>query len=226
MRLWRFIACVAALVVVVSAPVHAQTARSGGAPNALLQQQMQQLASERTSLQAENARLKKELDDLHKARDQLQKGQQAGGDRVKSAEAALARSNSQRESAEHEIEQQKAKTQELIGKFRETIQTLRDTESQFTASKQTLATRDQELKTCVDRNVALYDLNGEVLARLENRGVWSRMAQAEPFTKIKRVQLENLIDDYKSRAADQRAPGTANPAATAVPASAVPTAEH
>ncbi|GAC1660206.1 MAG: hypothetical protein PVS2B3_13230 [Steroidobacteraceae bacterium] len=39
----------------------AQTARSGGGASAQLAQQLQQLASERTSLQAENERLKKEL---------------------------------------------------------------------------------------------------------------------------------------------------------------------
>jgi chromosome segregation ATPase len=214
MKLRGFIAW--ALVGVMTAPVYAQTARSGGAPNAQLMQQMQQLASERTSLQAENAKLKKDLDDLRKERDELKKGQNAGGDRLKSAETALARSNTQRESAEKEIETQKAKTQELVAKFRETIDTLRDTESQFTASKQTLATRNQELKTCIDRNVALYDLNGEVLTHLEKQGVWSRMAQAEPFTRIKRAQLENLIDDYKSRASDQRAADTTANTAPAV----------
>ncbi len=30
------------------------------------------------------------------------------------------------------------------------------------------------------------------------------MASLEPFTKIKRVQLENLVDDYHSRAEDQK----------------------
>ena len=35
------------------------------------------------------------------------------------------------------------------------------------------------------------------------------MARAEPFTQIKRTQLENLVDDYKQRAEDER---TAPPA--------------
>jgi hypothetical protein len=191
----------------------AQTARSGGAASAQLLQQVQQLASERTALQAESARLKSELDDTRKERDQLKKAQQGIEQRAKSTEAALTRSAAQRESTEQELTKLKAKMQELIGKFRETLQTLRETETQQTATQQTLAARDRDLKQCVDHNLALYKLNDEVLTRLERHGFWSRAAEAEPFMKIKRVELENLVDDYRSRALDQRvAPTTAAPA--------------
>ena len=94
--------------------------------------------------------------------------------------------------------------QELIAKFRETAQTLRDVEADRTTVKQTLATRDQDIKVCLDHNSALYGLNQEILTRLDNQSLWSRAAAAEPFTKIKRVQLENLVDDYKARADDHR----------------------
>jgi chromosome segregation ATPase len=200
----RSTATLAILLAALSPSVHAQTARSGGAPNAQLMQQMQQLASERTSLQAENAKLKKELEDIRKERDQLKKGQQVVEQRVKSSETALSRSAAERASTEQELTQTKAKMQDLIAKFRETVQTFRDVETQSTTYKQSLAARDQELKTCIDRNLALYHLNDEVLTRLDKQGVLSRMAQAEPFTRIKRVELENLIDEYKGRAEDQR----------------------
>ena len=204
----------------------AQTARPGGAPNALLMQQMQQLAGERTSLQADNARLKKELDEVRQERDQLKKGHQATDQRVKASDAALARSNAQRESTEQELAQTKMKMQELITKFRETLQSMRGVETQNATNQQTLAARDQELKTCVDRNLALYHLNEEVLSRLERQGMFTRVAAAEPFTRIKRVQLENLIDEYKARAEDQRAapPGTAAPVTSPPPSGASPNA--
>ena len=56
MRSAACLALVATAAIVLAGPAHAQTARSGGAPNAQLMLQMQQLASERTALQAENAR--------------------------------------------------------------------------------------------------------------------------------------------------------------------------
>lgn len=185
----------------------AQTARSGGGNNAQLMMQLQQLASERTSLQAENAKMKKELDDVRKERDALKKAQQSADQRAQaqsSAAAALARSESQRATLEQELKQTQERTQELIAKFRETAQTLREVESDRTAAKQTLVSREQELKLCTDRNAELYKLNGEVLTRLEHQSAWSRVAEKEPFTKLTRVRLENLVDDYKTRAEDQR----------------------
>jgi chromosome segregation ATPase len=181
----------------------AQTARSGGNANAQLMQQMQQLASERTSLQAENARMKKELEDLRKDRDSLKKAQTSVDQRAQASTAALARATNERESLQEELQKTKDKMQELIAKFRETVQTLREAETDRANVKQTLAARDRDLKVCVDRNIALYKLNGEVLTRLENQSTWSRVARAEPFTKLKRVELENLVDDYKGKAADQ-----------------------
>ena len=183
---------------------YAQSARSGGGASAQLMQQMQQLASERTSLQAENAKLKKELEDMRKDRDALKNAQQTVDRRAKSSDIALKESVAQRASTDRELEQTKEKMQQLIAKFRETLQTLHDVETERTTAKQTLATRDQDLKVCVDRNLALYKLDDEVLTRLEHQSMWTRVAASEPFTKIKRYQLENLVDDYKDRADAQR----------------------
>src|ERR1700738_3736915 len=85
------IASVVALVALTLAggSVHAQTARSGGGASAQLLQQMQQLASERTALQAENAKLKKDLEAMRKERDTLKGGQQALDRRAKASESSL-----------------------------------------------------------------------------------------------------------------------------------------
>jgi hypothetical protein len=203
---------------------HAQSARSGGGASAQLMQQMQQLASERTSLQAENAKLKKELEDMRKERDALKNAQQALDRRAKSSEGSLKELLSRRDSGDQELTQTKEKMQQLVAKFREVAQSLRDTETEQTANKQTLAAREQDLKVCVDHNQALYKLNDEVLTRLENQGVWSRVASAEPFTRIKRTQLDNYVVESKARAHAQRMPVAPSvPAPALSPASAVPT---
>jgi len=181
----------------------AQTARSGGG-NAQLVQQLQQLGSERTALQAENARIKKELAEMTKERDALQAGRAALDRRARAGETAVARSAQDKATAESETEKLKERMQELIAKFRETAQTLQDVEMERATFKQSLATRDTELTECSNKNAALYKLNGEVLTRLEGQGMWSRLASAEPFTKLKRVELENLIEDYKYRAEEQK----------------------
>jgi chromosome segregation ATPase len=215
-----FAAAMCVAVALGGQSVLAQTARSGGTASAQLMQQMQELASERTTLQAENDRLKKQLADVTKDRDALKAAAQGLDRKEKETLAALAHSSTQRDATAQELTQDKAKMQELIARFRETIQKLRETETEDTTEKQALAKSQHELSACVDHNVALYHLTDEVLTRWERQGWWARTAQAEPFTKIARVRLENEIDDYRARAQEQRLkPGS--PAA-APPAPAAP----
>ena len=216
LRLTTAAAVMAGMLAAATQTASAQTARSGGGANAQLMQQMQQLASERTSLQAENAKLKKDLEDVRKDRDALKSAQQALEARTKASANAvntLKESLAQHESTDRELAQTKEKMQQLISKFKETLQTLREVETENTTTKQTLTARDQSLKTCVDRNQALYQLNQEVLTHFEHQSVWTRVAQAEPFTRIKRNQLENLVDEYESRADGQHIIPTTSPIA-------------
>src|SRR5215469_13366038 len=98
---------IAAAACVIAATVSdvtvAQTARSGGSASAQLIQQMQQIASERTTLQAENDKLKSQLAAVTKDRDALKAGQQAVQRRAQDSSAALARSNTQRTATEQEL---------------------------------------------------------------------------------------------------------------------------
>jgi len=205
---------IAGLLAAAATPTLAQTARKDSGGSAQLMQQMQQLAAERTQLQAENARMKKELDDLRKERDGLRAGKESNDKRVKNSEVALSRASLEHEQTTKELEQLKGRTQELVAKFRETITQMRGVETDLTATKQQLATRDTELKSCVNNNVTLYKLNDEILTKMESQGFWSSMARAEPFTKLKRVELENLADEYRGKAEDAKVPP---PTAAATP---------
>ena len=211
--------CGALVAGLVSHPTLAQTARSGGGggQNAQLVQQLQQLASERTAMQAEQARMKKEIEDLRKERDALKAGQTAAtvNQRARAeSEAAAIRATREKESVESELTKTRARMDDLVAKFRETATAMREVETDRATVKTALARQDQDLKTCVAANEGFYKLNDEVLTRMEGQGFWTSVGKAEPFTKLKRVQLENLVDSYRARAQDaQYVPGMTPPAA-------------
>lgn len=181
----------------------AQVERSGNA-DARVMQQVQQLTGERASLQAENAKLKQELEQLKKELHRSGTEKAAAENRAKALAANAARGESSSKQAEEQLERNRAQLQELVTKFREMAGTLRDVETDRDSTKSQLAAKEREFKTCVDRNAGLYNLNAEVLDRMANRGFWSSVSEREPFTKLKRVELENLIDDYKYRADELR----------------------
>jgi hypothetical protein len=198
-----------AALTVLGAPdiraAYAQEARSGGgAASAQMVAELQQLGAERTALKAENTQLKHKLAAAQKERDALKKGAQSSDVRIKSGQAALVRSNAQEAASEQKAAQLQAGMQQLIGKFRDLANTLRKTEIEAAAGKQTLAMRQRDLAICSQHNQALYRLNDEVLAHFERQGFFARMASGEPFTRIQRVRLENFAIESRGSADQER----------------------
>lgn len=183
----------------------AQTERSGAA-DARVMQQLQQLTAERAALQSENAALKAELEKLRKDVTSATAAKASLENRNRALEVGASRGQASQQQTAGELEQSRARMQELVTRFRETAQTLRDVETDRAQVKTQLADKERELNVCIERNAALYHLNGEVLNAMENRGFWSAVAEREPFTRLKRVELENLIDDYRYRAEELRRP--------------------
>jgi chromosome segregation ATPase len=186
---------------------HGQTTRQGGDQIARMQAVVQQLASERATLQAEKTKLEARVAELE--------GKvKASEDKEKTFTADLARSQAAEQAAAHDrealnarVEQARSRTDELVARFRETATTLQQTERERGELQQQLASSTSELETCSQRNVSLYEVGIEVLDRYESKGFWSVMRQKEPFTQLKRVEIENLADEYRQRLDDGRYAG-------------------
>jgi len=200
----RLIAACGACVLAFA--VQAQTARSGGggADNAKALQQMQQLASERTALQADNTKLKDQVDELKKKLDKATAENAGLVARQKALAAGGGSAVADNKKLTEQLENSRAQMQDLITHFRETAQNLKIVETDRNELKTRLESKDGDYKTCVDRNAGLYEINVETLNRLERRGFWSHAADNEPFTQISRAKLENLIDGYRIRVEELR----------------------
>jgi chromosome segregation ATPase len=191
--------------VAMTNAAQAQEARSGGAnASAALVQQLQQLASERTDLQAQNAKLQKDLEDARRERDALKSGQANTARRAQQSEAAIHQiqqdAAARQKTADENLARSKGQLDEIVAKFRELAQTLRDTESERNTLQQKLATQEHTLSVCTDDNASLYNLNTEVLDHFGHQSVFASMMRAEPFTTIARTRLENAALEYKQRA--------------------------
>jgi chromosome segregation ATPase len=205
-------AALAAMLLLVGAAVShelsAQEARSGGgSPNAALVQQMQQLASERTDLQAQLAKLQKDLEDMRRERDTLKSGQAAADRRAQQSESAVHQiqqdAAGRQKNADDTLARSKAQLEQLVAKFRELAQTLRDTETDRNTLQQKLVAQEHTASVCTDDNASLYNLNTEVLDHFAHSAL-AGMLHADPFTKIARTRLDNTVLEYKQRAQELR----------------------
>ena len=197
------------LAVLLAAPPCAlgQTQRSGGGESQKILQQYQQLAAEKTSLQAQVAQMKKDLDTANaelaaakKERDALK----ARSGVSAAAAAQLAQANASRESAEKSLEQTKQKTTELVDRFKETIGTLKGVEADRTELRKENGVLSAAFDKCADDNFKLYEISNGVLDRYEHVGFFTKVGGVEPFTKLTRTRIDNLVDEYRARAEELR----------------------
>jgi chromosome segregation ATPase len=191
-----------------AAPVLAQVQRSGN-DAARVMQQVQQLTAERNTLQSSNDDLRKQLADLKAQLAQL--GKQSSAQQAKlrtkcAAPAASARDTQATQESAAALEKSKERLQQLLTRFRESTATLAGVETERNNLNAELATTKLELGNCIERNVGLYELSQTALDRLGKRGFWTRLAEQEPFTRVQRTRLDNLIDDDRQRALNLRVP--------------------
>jgi chromosome segregation ATPase len=195
-------------VLLLSPGAFAQVQRSGGGEAQKFMQQYQQIAAEKTALQGQLAQSNKDLDAakaelaaLKKERDAL-KARAAGAG---ASAAVVAQLTASKESAEKDSAFQKQRMAELVTRFRETATNLRDVEADRTKLRKDLDDRNTAYDKCADDNLQLYELTDDVLKRYEHVGLFTKVSATEPFTKITRTRIENLVDEYREHAQELRA---------------------
>lgn len=188
-------------------PAHSQVERSGGGEMQKIMQQYQQVAAEKTALQGQLTQMKTELDAakaelaaVKKERDALKA--RAGG--AAAAAAVVAQLTASKESADKNLELYKQRMNELVSRFRETATNLKEVETDRSNLRKDLSERNAAFDKCAENNLQLYEITNEVLDRYEHVGLFTKASAGEPFTRITRTRIENLVDEYRARALENR----------------------
>lgn len=201
----RIYALCAALLVMAALPVQAAN-KKDPAKEAVrrLQFQMQQISGEKAALEQDNAAITKARDALKKKSDELA----SSVARTKQRQAAL-------EKEAEALKQDKGKLTEDIAQLKKELSesqlALRDTRQhlqQETALKQRLeqdlSARDKALNVCEIKNQKLYQYHVELINKAQNRGSLGVLLEAEPVLGFKRVEIENLLEDYRDKIDKQK----------------------
>jgi chromosome segregation ATPase len=99
-------------------------------------------------------------------------------------------------------------TKESLAKWKAAYEQIQTAAQKSETERARLASESIILKRKVEdrerKNFELYKTANEVLTRYEKFGLGDAMAAKEPFTGITRVKLENQVQDYQDKIADQR----------------------
>jgi chromosome segregation ATPase len=89
-------------------------------------------------------------------------------------------------------------------KLGETAKQLAARESELAQVKQMLEQSKTADTSCEEKNLKLYAYGQAVLERYRTKGVWASLAQKDPVLGLKEVGVENVVQEYRLKMADQK----------------------
>jgi chromosome segregation ATPase len=203
-------------VLVLALALGLATAASAAEKDSREREALRRVQQNAAKLQAEKTALEREKQELTAKMDTTAK-------ELGSARGEAARQKRLAAALDKEVETLRSENAALKTQFDATSKSLADTSRQCQADGE-LARQNQkrveaingnlkamhekeeaERKSCVANNLKLKIIAHEILDRYQRKGVWQGLLQAEPFTQIKSVEIENLVQDYQDRIDDLKA---------------------
>lgn len=201
----RVVPLLIVVAIVAGAPFDAAAEparRQGSDESARLQQMLQQLNSEKTKLSSENAKLQAELEKIKADLQSATKERDTGAQKLGRAASDLANTQAKATGLQSAFDTLKARFDQLVAQYRQTVDVMKGLEAERNGLKSMTADFDARVTTCERNNDALYKASLELIDLYEHKGAFASLLQHESITGLKRVEIENLMDQYRQLADD------------------------
>lgn len=197
-----------ALLLLVLAPVCALAQQPDNTMELRLREALRNTTLQLRTAQSENAALQVTQAELEKERDALKKqvsalskqGERDRADAAKGIADLKAIVLTQEEKAARlssDLEKWKDAAEKAAALAREKEQARSDLEIRVATLERTVADRET-------KNVELVKVANEIIDRLEKFGLGDALKAREPFIGAKRVEIQNLVQDYADRVSDKK----------------------
>lgn len=202
-KLWL---CCVSLLLCLAQGAAAEPKQESAAQLAMKKAQgaLRQLGEEKRALETEKAALQEQLaqlDGIAKQVPPLQSELQqhkAGADSLRQANQAL----------EAQLHGEQERSQSLQRKLREIAAAAKQIQGDNALLLAAVQERQQWIAQCSDKNRQLLEANQELLRQYQDKGLWSSLAEQEPFTGIATVATQNTVETYRYKLEDLQASGT------------------
>lgn len=161
--------------------------------------------------QADNAELTRAKTDaeqkLAAATKQLESAQ-SGSKAAQAAQASLQSKVTIAESAQADLTLKLADANDRLSatntKLGEATKQLAARDAELAQLKQGFAQSQAANASCEDKNMKLYTYGQELLHAYRKKGVWAALSQKDPVLGLKEVDIENVVQEYKIKFANQK----------------------
>jgi chromosome segregation ATPase len=114
-------------------------------------------------------------------------------------ENTLSRFKEANSQAVDRVRETQDRLEKLVEKYKELVAELRDLETEKAKLQDTVTTQSSQLDDCAKHNVALYQVDLELLDQYRRKGMWDAFKQHEPVTGLGQVAVESMIEQYRLR---------------------------
>jgi chromosome segregation ATPase len=106
-----------------------------------------------------------------------------------------------------ELEATKTALNELDVKYQANLYDLKVNEQQRTNLTATTIQKTKVIDACLAKNAKLYDYGLELVKLYENPSLYKQVVLTEKFSQLKRVELENILQNYNDKIDLEKATG-------------------
>ncbi len=159
---------------------------------------VRQLTEEKRTLETEKAGLLEQVKKLESAVKQLEPLQ--GEVQLHKTQAETLRNTNS--ALEAQLSSERGKEQDLHQKLKDIVAQAKLIQNDNQLLVSAVKERGQWISQCSDKNRRLVEANQALLGKYQDQGFWDKLAEAEPFTGIARVETQNTAESYQFKLED------------------------
>ena len=194
------------LVTLTAAPVWAANESREKQMLRRVQQQVQQIDQARTLAEEEKAAALADKDTAERELEKIRSGVATSKHQLATERAARTRIETEQKAVQSEndvLKKRLADTEIQLAASaalqRVTAQMLAQVESAKKRTEGELSGKANKLQVCQAHNGQLYGLGREMMQKYRDKSCQDALAQAEPFTGLKKVEVENMLETWRDR---------------------------
>jgi chromosome segregation ATPase len=188
----------------------------------LMQKMKQDMEAEKSALQTQ---FDQEKQSISKELDQAKSEQHSNSTKLQGQLKRNQQLQAEAQKASAEKTALSAQVQQLQAQLAEKTQRLDEIERQLKVAKADLdvndsqrkklvgniSTANQQLASCEEKNGRLYSYGNDLVSLYADANAYQRVMRAEPFFQLKRVELENILQDKRSQLIENKVDTIAKP---------------
>lgn len=162
-----------------------------------MQQQLTEIQQQKSALDQEKAALEVTLKKTHDETESHKRSAASVAAKASRLEKDIETANNEKTELRTQLDEAAKRNEELSGQRKQLEQDLKNTTV-------TLAKQNEQKKLCEANNGELYRIGRELVDWYTSKGAVNAILEAEPFTRMKRVEMENLLETYRDKLEGQR----------------------